>query len=370
MIQNTKALLKFIKKDLNVRHKSHLENLKERITSGPSLQDFIKNSEPILKDDSANWKQYEGKLRQEKGDKERLRLPPWLKRTIPIGKNFSKIKEQLRDLNLHTVCEEARCPNIGECWGGGEHGTATATIMLLGDTCTRGCRFCSVKTARAPPPPDKNEPVNTATAIASWGLDYVVLTSVDRDDLPDGGSNHFAETVREIKKQNSSILVECLVPDFRGDLDQVKTIVDCGLDVYAHNIETVETLTPFVRDRRARYRQSLSTLEAAKRFNPELITKSSIMLGLGETDEEVEQTLKDLREVGVDCVTLGQYMQPTKRHLKVIEYVTPEKFLHWERVGTEMGFLYVASGPLVRSSYKAGEFFIASILKNRRTSSA
>ncbi|KAG5897151.1 hypothetical protein JTB14_020880 [Gonioctena quinquepunctata] len=368
MMQKTRILLRFGRNDFNIRNKSHLETLKERIASGPSLQDFVQNSEPVLKDDPATWKKYQGKLKREKGEDERLRLPPWLKRTIPLGKNFSKIKEQLRDLNLHTVCEEAKCPNIGECWGGGEHGTATATIMLLGDTCTRGCRFCSVKTSRAPPLPDINEPINTASAIASWGLDYIVLTSVDRDDLPDGGSNHFAETVREIKKRKNAILVECLVPDFRGDLDQVKTIVECGLDVYAHNIETVESLTPFVRDRRARYRQSLSTLQAAKTFNPDLITKSSIMLGLGETDQEVEQTLKDLREVGVDCVTLGQYMQPTKRHLKVIEYVTPEKFQHWEKVGNEMGFLYVASGPLVRSSYKAGEFFIASILKNRRSS--
>ncbi|KAL1506029.1 hypothetical protein ABEB36_005465 [Hypothenemus hampei] len=285
-----------------------------------------------------------------------------------MGKNYMKIKEQLRGLNLHTVCEEARCPNIGECWGGGEHGTQTATIMLLGDTCTRGCRFCSVKTSRTPPPPDPEEPRNTAKAIASWGLDYIVLTSVDRDDLPDGGSNHFAETVREIKNRNSNILVECLVPDFRGNLAQVQTIVDCGLDVYAHNIETVEKLTPYVRDRRAQYRQSLFTLENVKKINPELITKSSIMLGLGETDEEVEATLKDLREAGVDCVTLGQYMQPTKRHLKVIEYVTPAKYKHWEVVGQQMGFLYVASGPLVRSSYKAGEFFIASILKNRKSS--
>ncbi|KAJ8955656.1 hypothetical protein NQ314_006853 [Rhamnusium bicolor] len=324
----------------NVNKKSHL-TLKERIANGPSLQDFIKNPKPVLHDDSKVWKDYDGKLKREKGEDQRLRLPPWLKRTIPTGKNFNRLKEQLRGLNLHTVCEEARCPNIGECWGGGEHGTTTATIMLLGDTCTRGCRFCSVKTSRAPPPPDPKEPVNTATAIASWGLDYVVLTSVDRD-----------------------------VPDFRGDLDQVKTIVDCGLDVYAHNIETVESLTPFVRDRRAKYRQSLKTLEGAKQFNSDLITKSSIMLGLGETSEEVEQTMTDLRSVGVDCLTLGQYMQPTKRHLKVVEYVTPEKYLHWEKIGNEMGFLYVASGPLVRSSYKAGEFFIASILKNRKTSSA
>lgn len=290
-----------------------------------------------------------------------MRLPPWLKTNIPTGSNFARIRDQLRQLNLHTVCEEARCPNIGECWGGGKHGSATATIMLLGDTCTRGCRFCSVKTSRAPPPPDPSEPVNTATAIATWGLDYVVLTSVDRDDLPDGGSHHFAETVQEIKRQNSNILVECLVPDFRGDLDAVNTIVNSGLDVYAHNIETVESLTPYVRDRRAHYRQSLLVLTAAKEVNPDLITKSSIMLGLGETDEQVQQTLRDLKAAGVDCVTLGQYMQPTKRHLKVVEYITPSKFQQWEEVGNSMGFLYTASGPLVRSSYKAGEFFITSI---------
>ncbi|KAK4886105.1 hypothetical protein RN001_002376 [Aquatica leii] len=347
-----------------------LENLKEKILSGPSLQDFVNTSDPVLNDDAERWKMYEGKLRRAKGESERLRLPPWLKTKIPVGENYTRLKEQLRKLNLSTVCEEARCPNIGECWGGGEHRTATATIMLMGDTCTRGCRFCSVKTSRAPPPLDANEPVTTAQAIASWGLDYVVLTSVDRDDLPDGGSNHIASTVKEIKKRNNNILVECLVPDFRGDLEAVNLIVNCGLDVYAHNIETVEALTPYVRDRRAKYRQSLTTLEGAKTINKDLITKSSIMLGLGETDAEIEQTLKDLRNAGVDCVTLGQYMQPTKRHLKVIEYVTPAKFKDWETVGNNMGFLYVASGPLVRSSYKAGEFFIASILKNRKASLA
>lgn len=338
------------------------ERIKGRVATGPSLEDFLsKNVDP-----NVSWEDYQGKLKREKGESERLRLPPWLKREIPMGKNYAKIKEQLRGLNLHTVCEEARCPNIGECWGGGEHETATATIMLLGDTCTRGCRFCSVKTSRAPPPPDPNEPKNTAAAIVSWGLDYVVLTSVDRDDLPDGGSHHFAETVKEIKGQKSDILVECLVPDFRGDLDAVKTIANCGLDVYAHNVETVESLTPYVRDARAKYSQTMSVLKAAKEFNPKLITKSSIMLGLGEQDSEVEQTMKDLKNAGVDCVTLGQYMQPTKRHLKVVEYVTPGKFKHWEEVGNKMGFLYTASGPLVRSSYKAGEFFLTSVLKERK----
>lgn len=338
-----------------------LVKIRERLESGPSFQDFVQNPSYNRED----WTTYEGKLRREKGENDRLRLPPWLKTKIPMGKNFNRIKDQLRELKLATVCEEAKCPNIGECWGGGEHGTQTATIMLMGDTCTRGCRFCSVKTARIPPPLDPAEPINTASAIASWGLDYIVLTSVDRDDLSDGGCNHIAATIREIKKQNPRIFVECLAPDFRGDLECVKVVANSGLDVYAHNIETVEALTPFVRDRRARYRQSLKVLESIKEINPSMITKTSIMLGLGETDEQIEQTLKDLRSVGVDCLTLGQYMQPTKRHLKVIEYVTPEKFKHWEIRGNELGFLYTASGPLVRSSYKAGEFFITSILKNR-----
>ncbi|XP_046665125.1 lipoyl synthase, mitochondrial isoform X2 [Homalodisca vitripennis] len=335
------------------------------IANGPGLEKFVSETGTT---EETDWSKYDGKLRREKGEEQRLRLPPWLKTEIPTGSNFARLKQELRSLNLHTVCEEARCPNIGECWGGGTHGTATATIMLLGDTCTRGCRFCSVKTARAPPPPDPHEPLNTATAIAKWGLDYVVLTSVDRDDLPDGGSAHFAETVKEIKRQNANIMVECLVPDFRGDISCVNTIVESGLDVFAHNVETVESLTPFVRDRRANYRQTMSVLKAAKEVNPDLVTKSSIMLGLGETDEQVRQTMEDLRSAGVDCVTLGQYMQPTKRHLKVVEYVTPARFKHWETVGAEMGFLYTASGPLVRSSYKAGEFFISSILKKRKAS--
>ncbi|XP_055312490.1 lipoyl synthase, mitochondrial [Sitodiplosis mosellana] len=338
-----------------------LDKIRERLANGPKFQEFVQDPDNIHKD----W-DYEGKLKREKGDDKRLRLPPWLKKEIPIGANFNKIKSQLRDLKLATVCEEARCPNIGECWGGGEHGTQTATIMLMGDTCTRGCRFCSVKTAREPPPLDPNEPTNTASAIASWGLDYIVLTSVDRDDLPDGGANHIAECIKEIKRQNPRIFVECLSPDFRGDIDSIRLIAESGVDVFAHNIETVEKLTPFVRDRRAAYRQTLNVLREAKTINPTLVTKSSIMLGLGETDEEIEQTMKDLRSVGVDCLTLGQYMQPTTRHLKVIEYVEPSKFKHWELKGNELGFLYTASGPLVRSSYKAGEFFITSILRNRQ----
>lgn len=334
--------------------KKILKPFTKQLEDGPQFEDFISN----------DYTKYEGKLKLEKGENSRLRLPPWLKTEIPMGKNYSKIKSQLRKLNLSTVCEEARCPNIGECWGGGNHGTATATIMLMGDTCTRGCRFCSVKTSRIPPPLNPEEPVNTATAITDWGLDYVVLTSVDRDDLNDGGAQHIAATVKEIKCR-SDILVECLVPDFRGNKNCIATIVASNLDVFAHNIETVERLTPFVRDRRANYRQSLDVLKAAKECNPNLITKSSIMLGLGETDDEVELAMKDLRNAGVDALTLGQYMQPTKRHLKVIEYVTPSKFKSWENVGKQLGFLYTASGPLVRSSYKAGEFFLTNILKDR-----
>ncbi len=251
--------------------------------------------------------------------------------------------------------------------GGGETSTATATIMLMGDTCTRGCRFCSVKTSRAPPPLDPEEPAKTARAVNAWGLDYVVLTSVDRDDLDDAGSGHIAECVGAIKRENADMLVEVLSPDFAGREECVDLVANSGLDVFAHNIETVERLTPFVRDPRAKYRQTLSVLRRAKRARGgAMVTKSSIMLGLGEADEEVERAMLDLRDAGVDCLTLGQYMQPTKRHLKVAEYVTPEKFAHWETVGGRMGFLYTASGPLVRSSYKAGEFFIKNIVQARK----
>ncbi|XP_078684572.1 lipoyl synthase, mitochondrial [Branchiostoma floridae x Branchiostoma belcheri] len=335
---------------------------KDKITQGPGLGDFI--SGDVEKTDT--WDDYMGKLKLEKGDK-RLRLPPWLKREIPIGKNYHNLKGTLRELNLATVCEEAKCPNIGECWGGGEDKTATATIMVMGDTCTRGCRFCSVKTARRPPPLDPNEPVHTAEAISRWGVDYIVITSVDRDDVADGGSSHFSQCVKEIKKRMPSLLVECLTPDFRGDMEAVATVAKSGLDVYAHNIETVKRLTPFVRDPRAKYDQSLQVLSHVKKTVPDMVTKSSIMLGLGESDQEVRTAMEDLRSVGVDCLTLGQYMQPTKRHLKVQEYVTPAKFKHWEDVGGEMGFAYTASGPLVRSSYRAGEFYIKNLLTKKRT---
>ncbi|KAK4041976.1 hypothetical protein C8A01DRAFT_33966 [Parachaetomium inaequale] len=298
------------------------------------------------------------------------RLPDWLKTPIPSAgsnPNFAKIKADLRGLGLHTVCEEARCPNIGECWGGGNKAAATATIMLMGDTCTRGCRFCSVKTSRAPPPLDPHEPENTAEALARWGLGYVVLTSVDRDDLADGGARHFAETIRRIKAKKPTMLVEALTGDFGGDLEMVKVVAESGLDVYAHNVETVEGLTPYVRDRRATFRQSLKVLGHVKEVKGKegIITKTSIMLGLGETEEELWETLRELRKVDVDVVTFGQYMRPTKRHLKVERYVTPEEFELWRQRAIDMGFLYCASGPLVRSSYKAGEAFIENVLRKR-----
>jgi lipoic acid synthetase len=224
--------------------------------------------------------------------KQITRLPEWLKTPIPNNSNYKKIKKDLRGLNLHTVCEEARCPNISDCWGGSDKSAATATIMLMGDTCTRGCRFCSVKTSKAPPPLDPHEPEHTAEALSRWGLGYVVLTSVDRDDLVDGGARHFTETIMKIKQKKPEMLVEALTSDYAGNLELVAMVAKSGLDVYAHNMETVEELTPFVRDRRAKYRQSLKVLEAAKRTVPSLITKTSIMLGLGETEEQLWQTLR------------------------------------------------------------------------------
>ncbi|CAK7231153.1 hypothetical protein SCUCBS95973_007813 [Sporothrix curviconia] len=304
------------------------------------------------------------------------RLPPWLKTDLPspgVNENLRKIKSDLRGLGLHTVCEEARCPNLSECWGGSSRAAATATIMLMGDTCTRGCRFCSVKTNRNPAPLDPHEPENTAEALARWGLGYVVLTSVDRDDLADGGAHHFAETIRRIKQKKATLLVEALTGDFRGDLDMVQIVAESGLDVYAHNVETVEGLTPYVRDRRATFRQSLKVLAHAKQVRGGgvdtangLITKTSIMMGLGEQEEEVWDALRELRKANVDVVTFGQYMRPTKRHLKVERYVTPEEFEKWRLRALDMGFLYSASGPLVRSSYKAGEAFIENVLRKRQ----
>lgn len=294
-----------------------------------------------------------------------LGRPSWFRVPAPSllkESRYTEVKNSLEDLNLHTVCEEAQCPNVGECWSGG-----TGTIMLLGDTCTRGCMFCAVKTDAKPPPPDPFEPFKTADAVTKWGVDYIVLTSVDRDDINDGGAQHFAHTVELLKLKKNELLVECLVSDFQGNLTSVETLATSGLDVYAHNIETVERLQKFVRDPKAGYRQSLATLEHAKKSQPGLYTKTSIMLGLGETEEEVLQAMKDLRDVDVDVVTFGQYLRPTDNHLSVVEYVKPEVFDYYREVGEQMGFKYVASGPLVRSSYKAGEFYLEHMIKTERS---
>ena len=287
--------------------------------------------------------------------------PNWLKVRAPSGENYTRIKDMLGELKLATVCQEARCPNIGECWSGG-----TATFMIMGDTCTRGCRFCNVKTGNPKGAIDPFEPEKVAYSISQMDLEYVVITTVDRDDLEDQGAEHFARTVRTIKKLAPDLIVEILAGDFRGERSLVNHLADAKPDVYAHNIETVERLTPSVRDRRATYRQTLDVLKMVKDHDPTRYTKSSIMLGLGETDEEVLQTLKDLREVGCDVVTFGQYLQPTPRHLKVVEYVTPEKFQEWQKIAESLGFLYVASGPLVRSSYRAGEFFMKSLVERQK----
>ncbi|MBE8162686.1 MAG: lipoyl synthase [Bdellovibrionaceae bacterium] len=293
--------------------------------------------------------------------KKTLKKPNWLKVPIPSGERFSNIKKLAGSLSLATVCQEARCPNIGECWQEG-----TATFMVMGDTCTRGCRFCSVKTGNPKGVLDQQEPQKLAYAIQSMGLNYVVVTSVDRDDLNDGGAQHFANCITETKALNPKTLVEVLTSDFAGFENSLKTVLQARPDVYAHNVETVERLQSAVRDPRANYKQSLQALKFAAKFNKGQFTKSSIMLGLGETDEEVLQTLKDLKAVGCQFVTLGQYLQPAKHKLSVQEYVSVEKFNHWKSVAEDMGFLYAASGPLVRSSYRAGEFFMKSLLKKQK----
>lgn len=286
--------------------------------------------------------------------------PEWLKIRPPAGENYKRIKGLLKEESLYTVCEEAHCPNVHECWAGG-----TATFMLMGDTCTRGCRFCAVKTGNPKGVLDHDEPYKISSSIGKLNLEYVVLTSVDRDDLPDGGSEHFAQTIVEIKKKDSKVIVEVLIPDFKGDWSALQKIIDAKPEVIAHNIETIERLTPTVRDKRAGYKQTLDLLAQVKKVDSSIFTKSSIMIGLGETEEEVFKTMEDLRSVDTDILTLGQYLRPTKKHLPVVEFVTPEKFAYYEKKGMEMGFKYIASGPLVRSSYKAGEYFIKNELIKR-----
>ena len=281
------------------------------------------------------------------------RKPPWLKVPFPGGERYSWIKNRAANLNLSTVCVEANCPNIGECWNGG-----TATFMLMGDTCTRGCRFCSVKSAKNPGALDAEEPRKLAETVKNMALKYVVLTTVDRDDLPDQGASHIARCIRSTQRACPEMLIEMLMPDFQGNTELVQQIINASPAVLAHNLETVRRLTPKVRDSRAGYDQSLNVLSYLKQNCPEGYTKSSLMLGVGERRTETLQAMKDLRDVGVDFLTIGQYLQPTKKHLKVKNFVHPDEFDELAKHGDKMGFEYVASGPLVRSSYKAAEFYI------------
>jgi lipoyl synthase len=284
--------------------------------------------------------------------------PPWLKVRVPGGERYAQLKATFRSLDLHTVCEEAHCPNVGECWSEG-----TATVMLLGDTCTRGCRFCAVTTGQPRGAVDVREPEHVARALSKMPLQYIVMTMVDRDDLLDGGAEHVSRTVRRLKELRPDMLVETLVGDFGGHRSAVETTVDAGPDVWAHNIEVVRRLQRSIRDVRCSYEQSLGVLRWAKERSPTTLTKSSIMVGIGETDDEVGEALSDLRSVGVDIVTVGQYLRPSAWHAEVARYVPPETFEAYRQQAESLGFLHAASGPLVRSSYRAAEVFVRSIAR-------
>jgi len=274
--------------------------------------------------------------------------PAWLRARSPSGAGFNAVRAIVREHRLATVCEEAKCPNIGECWNAG-----TGTIMLMGAVCTRACRFCAVDTGNPKGWLDPEEPRNVARSVALMKLRYVVLTSVNRDDLADGGAGHYAACIRAIKEDNAATAVEALTPDFQGNLADVQTVVDSGLDVFAQNIETVRRLTHPVRDPRAGYEQTLRVLEHAKRHRPKVLTKTSVMLGLGEREAEIEQTLDDVRAAGVDIVTLGQYLRPTINHLPIERFVAPAEFATYRQWALARGFLECVAGPLVRSSYRA-----------------
>ena len=276
------------------------------------------------------------------------RKPDWLRVRLPSGGKYEQVKANVHKHRLATVCAESKCPNIGECWSAG-----TATIMLMGDVCTRACRFCSVDTGNPRGWLDRDEPDNAAESVRLMGLKYVVLTSVDRDDLVDGGASHYADCIRVIKRVNPQTAVEALTPDFQGRRECIETVVDAGLEVFAQNVETVRRLTHPVRDPRAGYEQTLAVLAHAKGYRPDVLTKTSLMLGLGESDDEVIECMDDLRRIGVDIVTFGQYLRPTINHLPVARYVTPEQFQQFRQIGLDKGFLEVVSGPFVRSSYRA-----------------
>lgn len=281
-----------------------------------------------------------------------LKKPEWLRIKLSSSPKHAQVKELVTKHQLSTVCEEAKCPNLSECWS---HGTAT--IMLMGKVCTRACKFCSVDTGNPNGWLDLDEPAKTAETVAIMQLEYVVLTSVDRDDLPDGGAKHYADSIRAIKARCPATKVEALTPDFSGDHAAIDVLLASGVDVFAQNVETVERLTHPVRDPRASYWQTINLLSYAKEQRPDVITKTSLMLGLGEEKDEVIQCMRDLRKAKVDVVTFGQYMRPTLNHLPVIRYVTPEEFKEYRDIGLQMGFLEVASGPMVRSSYRADRIF-------------
>jgi lipoic acid synthetase len=288
--------------------------------------------------------------------------PEWLKISIPSGERYSRIREIVEEKNLHTVCKESRCPNVAECWSGG-----TATFMLMGGICTRGCKFCHITTGR-PLTLDPLEPENIVYACREMDLEYVVLTSVDRDDLADGGARHLAKTIALLRKEIPKIIVEILIPDFQGNTHALDEILLARPQVIAHNVETVERLQKKVRDPRANYHQSLGVLAYLKRKAPQIYTKTSIMLGVGEKPEEIMSTFWDLRKIQVDIVTLGQYLQPSAKHLAVTEFIHPDQFAEYQRWGEKVGFAFVASGPLVRSSYRAGEYFIKNLIQKETQS--
>ncbi len=288
------------------------------------------------------------------------RKPGWLKVPLPSGEGHRRLKSLARELGLHTVCEEARCPNVGECWAGER---PTMTLMVLGDECTRRCRFCAVRTSDAPPPPDPQEPDHVGQAVAAMGVSYVVITSVDRDDLEDGGATHFAECVRSIRRASPGTVVETLIPDYTGPA--LGLLMAARPDVLSHNVEVVPRLQRKIRDPRCSFERSLATLRGAKELDPGSFTKSSIMLGLGEERDEVLEAMALLRAAGVDFLTLGQYLRPSERHAPVREYVEPAVFAGLQARGERLGFRYVASGPLVRSSYRAGEFFFERLVRER-----
>ena len=280
---------------------------------------------------------------------EREKKPSWIRMTAnQANKNYTLIKDKVKDLDLSTVCEEAKCPNLSECWSRG-----TATFMLMGDTCTRACQFCSVNTGNPNGWLDKDEPQKIANTIAAMNLKYIVLTCVNRDDIPDGGAKHFANTVKAIKSKDSNIEVEVLTSDFNGSRDAIRTVVQSPIKVFAQNIETVKRLTHPIRDPRAGYAKTLKVLKAAKEINPDIITKTSLIVGLGEKDAEIYQTFEDLRNHDVDIITLGQYLRPTLNHHPIDRWVKPKQFDQYREKGLKYGFLEVISGPMVRSSYRA-----------------